>query len=498
MYNTTLVGNLDALGVGLVSVSGVEIAFRCPLGMYAPRTSTLGDNLPDAGCPFLCAPGHYGNGTEQTCSGLCNAGGWCGPGSTSISGSPCPENTYQPVQGATDIQSCIQCPDSRCVCCLSFAVCCCCSLLTLCDHLSFLSSSSTTNGLTGATSVDNCTCDTTTVKVSAALGGACLLCDVGETLDRSLLTVADGGGEVYGAASCSPCAAGTYKETRGGGACTACPVNTWLDGEGATQASDCQPCPPNSNSNLTAGLGDERDCVCSDSFFRPTDANGYGECMRCVRGEYLVVAAGDASNMTGTCEACPRGTFKTDEGNQECTQCGRGSWNAHTGSTSENDCVACDPVPGRATTAGAGSSSLSDCICAEGFCTAESGSAESFACVECSDAMNCSVPGTAQNDVQANEGFWRGEVDSTFPSSIFYECPISGSCRGSSALSTSSSSSSRRRRGLSSPPPFENLCSEGHSGPLCAACSENYTLAGDSCFQVRGVYSSPFYLTSSM
>ena len=57
--NTTLMGNLDALGVGLVSVSGSEIEFQCPLGQYAPMTSTLAADLPEAGCPHLCAPGHY-------------------------------------------------------------------------------------------------------------------------------------------------------------------------------------------------------------------------------------------------------------------------------------------------------------------------------------------------------------------------------------------------------------------------------------------------------
>ena len=83
---------------------GSSSCTTAPVGMYA----TLG-----ATASLLCAAGRYGSAEgrpDDQCSGACNAGHYCPPGSTSPAEKPCPAGTYYSATGARSAADCLVCP----------------------------------------------------------------------------------------------------------------------------------------------------------------------------------------------------------------------------------------------------------------------------------------------------------------------------------------------------------------------------------------------------
>ncbi|KAJ1489968.1 hypothetical protein T484DRAFT_1884999, partial [Baffinella frigidus] len=125
---------------------------------------------------------------------------------------------------------------------------------------------------------------------------------------------------------CSPCEAGTYKDTTDASGCTACPPNA-VSAEGSTDRSSCE-CAAGYTGDAGAGYG----CVlCEAGTYK--DVSGSAECTACpsnamsLRGSTGLSScfcpggyAGDAGNGA-ECVACEAGTFKPFNGPTVCLSC---------------------------------------------------------------------------------------------------------------------------------------------------------------------------------
>ncbi|EAR81762.1 GCC2 and GCC3 family protein (macronuclear) [Tetrahymena thermophila SB210] len=199
------------------------------------------------------------------------------------------------------------------------------------------------------------------------LGAKCKLCPTGtfSSLNRS------------GIINCVACQKNYYKtqyaQVNIAATCLLCPTgsgnyfsssqtldisscNICLSGFYMTQASkkglspapaQCQQCPDNSTSNLTALINSISSCTCYDQYALPLSSSqktcqckpGYGGnvaiipnsvgCKPCDPGFY---------SNSGQCTPCPPGTYSQGTSNTSCTPCGEGQFTSNPGSSSCSNC----------------------------------------------------------------------------------------------------------------------------------------------------------------
>jgi hypothetical protein len=164
---------------------------------------------------------------------------------------------------------------------------------------------------------------------------------------------------------CSPCVAGTYKNTSGSLACTSCPANTWgTQQAGYDRDLHCQPCPQNFTS--VAGSANKESCVCKGGF---THVNG-SACWLCAAGKYKTQTGPETCNACpGNSSSSPGSVSRTDclcntgytgANGSVCSACEAGTYKAVVGPAT---CSAC---PGNSSSA-PGSVAVTDCLCNAGY-----------------------------------------------------------------------------------------------------------------------------------
>ncbi|XP_053383713.1 signal peptide, CUB and EGF-like domain-containing protein 1 [Mercenaria mercenaria] len=157
-------------------------------------------------------------------------------------------------------------------------------------------------------------------------------------------------GEKIVGSSCVKCEVGTYQSEPRKTTCTDCGENLSTDGEGKTSKDDCQiECGP--------GLQGSDSCIpCPLGTFKTV--SGYANCQDCpldftsneARTECDVVFCSEGkehtvSGSTESCKECQGGFFKDQTGNNmKCTQCPTGSTTNGTGQTA---CDLLNCVPGK-------------------------------------------------------------------------------------------------------------------------------------------------------
>ena len=209
-------------------------------------------------------------------------------------------------------------------------------------------------------------------------------------------------------ASCSPCAAGAYKEVIGSEVCVECASGKYSAATGSNTEADCTACPANSGNNPPGSLT-EQTCVCSAG---SSGVNGQPPCTQCVSGTYqpyteqtrcedcpvnsghnppgstaetsCLCNAGYTFADGGGCIVCVEGAFKPAAGNVACSLCPANSLSP-AASTSNTACK-CN--------AGYSGDDGADCtVCAPGTYSAQAGSRQ---CPQC--PMGTYQPGTGMSE----------------------------------------------------------------------------------------------------
>lgn len=162
--------------------------------------------------------------------------------------------------------------------------------------------------------------------------------------------------------SCQFCSPGKYSTGQGSKACMVCGRGFYSDMEGSTSCKSC-----GDAVTTTTNRDDETSvwgCVClPGSYFNLNEMI----CMQCPPGKYQT-----SSNLS-YCVSCSRGKHSGMMGrNNDCDDCERGTY------TDIEDEITCLRCPSFMTTRSRGSSSLTACVCIEGFILTSWGS-----CVPC-------------------------------------------------------------------------------------------------------------------
>ena len=237
---------------------------------------------------------------------------------------------------------------------------------------------------------DENTCQNCSPHASSPSGSAAITncrCNAG-------YTGADGG-------TCAACTAGTYKDTKGSATCINCGTSRYGPDNAATEEEQCIDCPENS---LSANDSTEQEqCFCKAGY---TGNNG-GTCTACSKGTYKDTEGDDGcipsphntyvDNSAATsysncpdntvspegsdaqidcickpgytgedgaqCTACPKGTYKEEEGSGVCMECAADTFSATPAASSETYCEDCPAN----TFSPEGSDDRTDCTCLAGY-----------------------------------------------------------------------------------------------------------------------------------
>ena len=290
---------------------------------------------------------------------------------------------------------------------------------------------------------------------SLSENGTCSLCALGSfkavIADASCETCPDGssalalgavdasmcncsaGYEGSGGSTCTPCAAGSFKNVSGNDAtCRSCPAGTYTtpDTQGLDDEDGCISCPAGKTSNplfngngISACIGSCGPGWTGMPFDPPTPDHPNGGCRRCEEGKYkptfgadacttcptnsdsleyfstgnwwgdvspwsyclcnvgFSVTSGSAPVLDSDCVACVPGKYKNRVGSDSCSNCPPGTFNVNQASTSRLACQDCgvgkyNPVNG--------SASAEACLaCRQGKYQEHLGQQSESACIPC-------------------------------------------------------------------------------------------------------------------
>jgi len=275
---------------------------------------------------------------------------------------------------------------------------------------------------------------------------SCSICDGGTSCP---------GGSVFG----EPCPPGRFAKS-GSSSCEICNdfSFTRLSGQ-----SSCLQCPLDQKASA-----DRTSCVCKDGFVTVQESNNF-MCL-CEPGKML---------EKGICKTCPKGMFKETLGNSQCESCDkravRGSFSTWSSIIQQqiqeqllNGTIIPLPV------------SPYNCTCEKGdyFMAGvpEGEDQELFGdrhghCIPCPEGAECIEPGVTVETMKLQKGWWRSDDQSV----KLEKCRVEGACVQTIELKTFSSSDAKHV--VASTKGFETnmQCEEGHGGPLCNVCLEDYS-----------------------
>ncbi|KAJ1491451.1 hypothetical protein T484DRAFT_1882630 [Baffinella frigidus] len=351
----------EVLGGDGRASNGAGACTLCDAGKYSGATGATSNVC--IACPFFSSTSSTGSSVVTDCS--CIAG-YIGTVMTASSTcSPCPAGYLQTTPGST---SCDPCPSGK---------------------------YNPNEG--GDEDADCITCPLFSTADSPAESIVECYCNAGYTGPNGQ--------------QCTPCAAGTYKNTTGTDSCDACGNATYSTTSGATSDAVCIECPY--EAFASEGAGALALCTCNAGYEGDagTGANctacrqgsykatlGAGPCTPCRGGTYssdfaaengdtcdpcpdnayspagsgtAAVAhcscnagySGTISTVDDACTICPAGSFKDTNGTADCSLCPAGTYFGGSGAFSDSQCAGC---PASSNVAEQGSTSVAACLCDPG------------------------------------------------------------------------------------------------------------------------------------
>eukprot|EP00767_Chilomastix_cuspidata_P000870 gnl/Chilomastix_cuspidata/1248.p1 GENE.gnl/Chilomastix_cuspidata/1248~~gnl/Chilomastix_cuspidata/1248.p1 ORF type:complete len:6697 (-),score=752.02 gnl/Chilomastix_cuspidata/1248:22-17397(-) len=379
-------------------------AYLCPAGFYCPADSTEptacvgGEYQPLMGQsePLACPEGYYCEG-ETVTPEICPVGHWCPEGTEFFDDHPCSIATYNPIEGATSVGNCLECPAGY-LCSESALD----MYDTLCPEGYYCPQRTTPTQLEanicdrghycpeGSSVPTPCPVGTYSSEMGMTSLSDCDICPGGSycaqeglyevtgecsegwyciSAATSPTPSTDGGSIVTGgicleghycpAGSSSPteCEKGYYADEPGFSSCKECPAGYYCPTTGVV---DPIPCP--------AGYYCEELTIDYNSFPCPigtyspfTGLEQQSECLSCPKGSYCAELG--ITEVTGPCDAgylcvkksytatpisstisknkpCPAGYY-CSQGALSATPCPPGTYNPLTGSIDDSACIDC-------------------------------------------------------------------------------------------------------------------------------------------------------------
>jgi len=237
--------------------------------------------------------------------------------------------------------------------------------------------------------------------------------------------------------TCTPCSDGSHSKP-GSSACEKCSTGKYFD----EISNECRQCPK--NTFTLSGAKDLDGCTpCQNAGEYAKPGSGY--CEKCPQYERFDEETEgcicvDSFERIGENSTCTCKTGETLMG-ISCSPCEMGKWKDKVGVTS---CSRCEDTLAGAITATLGSIHETACICPK--TTYDNGEGK---CVEIVEGVRNDIQGLTLETLALLPGYWR--VSNT--SDDVRECLVAEACLGGNST---------------------EICREGHNGPYCNTCIENY------------------------
>ncbi|MBP5707585.1 MAG: hypothetical protein J6W79_01150, partial [Alphaproteobacteria bacterium] len=328
-----------------------------------------------------------------------------------------------------------------------------------------------TQSAAGATSVGKCYLTLTAGQQVASAGAGASNCSAGKycTSTGTIYYNTDGGTATYTGTACTT---GSYSST-GSSTCTACPVGTTTSGTGTafntdaatTCATTCSNSAnvrsgsdgwetPSWSANTVSNLCTIKSSGCAANSYKNSNAcstcssgtsNKYtkstagtttvnncyltltagnyvasagGGAVTCAAGGYCTSTANiyyggthsDSHPTTGGRTACGKGTYNANTGSTSssaCTSCGDGTYNPNTGSTASSACLACSSLKSEYTKSDSGRDATTDCYL--------NTSATKYVATANENQVTCAANGYCPGSVKVYYGSTGGRTACTSP-----------------------------------------------------------------------------------
>ena len=462
---------------------------ECSAGKYSNVFNINNDNL----CKN-CIVGKYNSNTGSKTQNDCI---------------DCPQGKYGIIIGATSNSSCIGCNSGK-----------------------FATSSSCQTCAQGFISLEN--------------SQSCSICELGKYSDFGIECIPCPAGKfnnllgIYGESNCKSCPIAKYNPNNGSSTinnCIDCSLGTYSTSENQINSNEaCIPCP--AGRYRDANINPEDGCsICPNGKISIKQSSN---CQSCDSGKYVsgnletdhiyckLCDAGKYNQLSGgnseeSCIPCPKGKYNSELGSNllsNCLECSAGLYNDELGSNSAILCKNCPAGKYRHVTGGTSLTDCYDCIpgrysesfsiecnicekgkysnlpssiqcskCPDGTYSDTNSTLTCKNCIEnavqsldatyceCSQntyfdngkCLNCPFnficpKGSTKETIIIKPGYWRYDSNTTDTE----ECRSEYACIGGKITNSS-----------------DELCREGHKGPLCDVCLDGWAKNDGGCFECK-------------
>ena len=281
-------------------------------------------------------------------------------------------------------------------------------------------------------------------------GQSCVLCINGKfSLDSAYecITCLSGKYSTNKFNECINCPAGRYNLLDGQhtkNTCLLCPSGKWNEIFGSNSLDHCIECNAGLYSNIEGAISIATCKECPEG--RYNDINGadsMNDCKECSTGSF---------SLSGSinCLLCEKGKYNSIMGSSECKLCEEGKFTSSKGS------FICDNCPINSEQ----NYNKDGCICSASSYNTNNKN-ETISCSGCTDEFICGK-GTTIQTLNLKKNFWRENKDTINT----YKCKNIYACKGGIITNHS-----------------DNLCQEGHKGPLCDVCEKGWAKDDGVCLK---------------